>query len=240
MDGRMAEIAKYPRKEGSFEIEQYLFAGQVQPGCWLKSDTVYGDMFCNGLARRTYTLPVFAYLEHVMSIRSETDTEQEYEVIASQGFSRSFSSSFKNELSLSATFDAANVAGKISQMSMTKETVSESTSVRRNLKVSGNGTVMVYQMHIVYAHLMTQGSLFVDDIPDNKHFLSYDDKGRLIGNDLVFLSSVVCDQLIPVRSENAINTLSWKEVVQAVLFDQYEIRPGARRWVFDFSVHNPR
>lgn len=240
MDGRMAEIARYPRKEGSFEIEQYLIAGELRPGCWLKSDTVYGDVFCNGLARGTYTLPVFAYLEHVTTIRSDSNTEHEYEVVASQGFSKSFSSSIKKEFSFSATFDTANVAGKISEMSMTKETVSESTSVRRNLKLSGEGTIMVYQIHIVYAHLMTNGGQFVNEIPHNKHFLSYNDEGRLVGNDLAFLSSVVCDQLVPVKAEHAISPLSWKEVVQAVLFDQYEIRPGARRWMFDFSVHNPR
>ncbi|WP_426809510.1 monalysin family beta-barrel pore-forming toxin [Pseudomonas sp. WOUb67] len=236
MSNRVNEIEQYPLKNGSFEIEQYLIGDELRAGCWIDGDTKYGDVYSGNQNWATYTRPVFAYLQHVATIRSNVQTEHEREVVVCEGFSKSFSKGIEFSIGFSADFGAVNVGAELSAMFSVTETVSSSESIKRGLKVKGEGTIMVYQVHLVYAHHMTSAGILAGLVPHSRHSEIFDSTGRLVREDLTLLSSVVCDQLVPVKLEKSIKPLTWKEVNQAVLFKQYEKEPGARRWTFDYSV----
>ncbi|ANI02025.1 hypothetical protein A210_05120 [Pseudomonas putida SJTE-1] len=236
MSDLMNEISRYPLKRGSFEIEQYLIGDQLHAGCWVDADTTYGDVRCGNYDWATYTRPVFAYLQHVATIRSNVQTEHEREVVVCEGFSKSFSQGVEFKVGFSADFGPANANAELTAMFSVSETVSGSESTKRSLRVKGDGTIMVYQVHMVYAHHMTSAGVLAGYVPYTKSSDIFNDDGRLVRQDITMLSSVVCDQLVPVRNEKSIKPLTWSQVNQAVLFNQFEKAPGARRWTFDFSV----
>jgi len=240
MNNRVDEIAQYPLKRGSYDIEQYLMGDELKAGCWIDGDTAYGDVHCGNQDWATYTRPVFAYLQHVATVRSNVQTEHEREVVVCEGFSKSFSKGVQFTVGFSADFGPVNVGAELSSMFSVTETISRSESIKRALKVKGEGTVMVYQVHLVYAHHLTSAGVLSGQIPYSLFSGAFDKDGRLMREDLTLLSSVVCDQLVPVRLEKSIKPLTWKEVNQAVLFKQYEQEPGARRWTFDFSIAYPK
>ncbi|MBH3430830.1 monalysin family beta-barrel pore-forming toxin [Pseudomonas alkylphenolica] len=236
MSNLIDEVPRYPLKRGSYEIEQYLIGDELKAGCWIDGDTKYGDVHCGNQNWTTYTRPVFAYLQHVATIRSNVQTEHEREVVVCEGFSRNFSKSVQFSVGFSADFGAVNVGAELSAMFSATETISSSESIKRTLKVKGEGTIMVYQVHLVYAHHLTSAGVLGGVVPYTRRADVFDKNGRLMREDLTMLSSVVCDQLVPVELEKSITPLTWKQVNQAVLFNQYEKEPGARRWTFDFSV----
>lgn len=236
MSNLIDEIPRYPLKRGSYEIEQYLIGDELKAGCWVDGDTKYGDVHCDNQNWATYTRPVFAYLQHVATIRSNVQTEHEREVVVCEGFSKSFSKGVQYSVGFSADFGAVNVGAELSAMFSVTETISSSESIKRALKVKGEGTIMVYQVHLVYAHHLTSAGILGGLIPYTRRADIFDKDGRLVREDLTLLSSVVCDQLVPVELEKSIKPLTWKQVNQAVLFNQYEKEPGARRWSFDFSA----
>lgn len=236
MSNPVDEIIQYPLMRGSYEIEQYLIGDELKAGCWIDGDTKYGDVHCGNQDWATYTRPVFAYLQHVATIRSNVQTEHEREVVVCEGFSKSFSKGVEFSVGFSADFGAVNVGAELSAMFSVTETISSSESIKRTLKVKGEGTIMVYQVHLVYAHHLTSAGTLAGMVPYSRHAEIFDNDGRLAREDLTLLSSVVCDQLVPVKMEKSIKPLTWKQVNQAVLFNQYEKAPGARRWAFDFSI----
>ena len=232
----MKEIAGYPRKAGSFEIEQYLFSEGLRPGCWINGETTVADISWAGQNWLTYSCPVFAYLQHVATIRSNVQTEHEREITVSEGFSKSFTESTQATAGFSMNFGPVNVGSELTAMCSVTETISSTHTVKRSLKVKGQGTIMVYQVHLVYAHHVTGAGRLYDALRYAKLFQLVDLDDIMVRDDLVLLSSVVCDQLIPVQLEASIKPLTWREVNQAVLFDQYEREPGSRRWNFNFAV----
>ena len=236
MSGLMDEVSRYPLKRGSFEIEHYLIGDQLKAGCWVDGDTTYGDVTCANRTWATYTRPVFAHLQHVTTIRSNVQTEHQREVVVCEGFSKSFSRGVQFSAGFSADFGRTNVSAELTSMFSVTETVSSSESIKRSLKVKGEGAIMVYQVHMVYAHHLTSAGELASLVPFTRHAEILDHDGRLVREDLTLLSSVVCDQLVPVKLEESIKPLTWSQVNQAVLFTQYEKAPGARRWSFDFSV----
>ena len=236
MTNQIDEIMQYPLMRGSYEIEQYLIGDELKAGCWIEGDTKYGDVHCGNQDWATYTRPVFAYLQHVATIRSNVQTEHEREVVVCEGFSKSFSRGVEFSVGFSADFSAVNVGAEISAMFSVTETISSSQSIKRALKVKGEGTIMVYQVHLVYAHHLTSAGMLAFSVPNSRPAEIFDNDGRRVREDLTLLSSVVCDQLVPVRLEKSIRPLTWKQVTEAVLFKQYEKERGARRWNFDFSV----
>lgn len=76
IDTKMVQQIGYmPEKRGSYEIDNYLLGepGQVlNPGCWVRGRTIYGDMYIWNQNWGTYSVPVFAYLEHVQTASSST------------------------------------------------------------------------------------------------------------------------------------------------------------------------
>lgn len=236
IDAKMVrDIGSFPHKRGSFEIENYLFgeAGSaIQQGCWVLGDTVYGDMVVGPQRWGTYTTPIMAYLAHVATVRVPSKVKHTHEVSVTEGFSTSFTSTTQLNFSLGATFFATAAWGVNTTSSVT-EGISESKTRTEKMEMEGPGVFNLYQMHMVYAHSITSAGMYAPLFQYSKIIKAKGDR-----EDLVVLSSIATDTVVPVLSSNAVAPLGWAEIQQAALMDGYDSGINAGSWVFNFRAYD--
>ncbi|RWU25718.1 monalysin family beta-barrel pore-forming toxin [Pseudomonas alkylphenolica] len=228
------EIGYFPHQKGNYKIENYLFGTsgeEVKPGCWVLGSTVCGDMRIGHQNWMTFSVPVFAYLDHLVTVRVPTKVKHTQELAVTKGYSSSFSTTVETEISLGAGFVTASSASLKLSVSQT-EGVHGSTTRTRKMEMEGPGVFNIYQMHIVYAHCATSAGKYAD-------FFKYSKVREIDGREhLFFLTSIASDTIVPVASGNSCAPLGWEEIQQAVLMDGYDVEQNSGRWLLSFSAIN--
>ncbi|MCP3749792.1 monalysin family beta-barrel pore-forming toxin [Pseudomonas sp. SBB6] len=241
MNKQTPAIAQFPFKEGSYEIDRYLF-GEETPhsGCWIKGNTSYGDVAYGGQSWATYTRPIFAYLVHTDTVIAYDNSEQTREVSITEGLSKSFTASIDQSYGFSVNFGAINIGSEITSSTVYSEVWSESISTKRSLTVKGPNRFFIYQVHIVYAHLMTSAAKLEWLFKYRLLAPIMDRDNRIVRPDMVYLSSVASPQIVPLKHTNAVSPLSWEQINQAVLFDGFQREDVWGKWSFDYTAANRR
>lgn len=225
----------FPYRKGSYEIENYLFGeDDVQAGCWILGDTVYGDVSIARQEWKTYTVPVLAYLSHLDTVRLPSNVEERHDVEVTAGFSQTFSASLEVEVSVSAGFASASVSSGIKSSMGFSSGVSNSSTQKRGITMTGPGRFNIYQMHIVYGHRAKGAGHLADRFEYQR---TLESAGR---NDLFYLSSIATDKVVPVSVEHSVAPLGWAEIQRATLMDGFDPLMNGGRWGIDYSARqNP-
>ncbi|CAK9891032.1 MULTISPECIES: monalysin family beta-barrel pore-forming toxin [Pseudomonas] len=241
MNKKSPAIAQFPFKQGSYEIDRYLFGEDTpQPGCWIKGNTTYGDVAYGGQSWATYTRPIFAYLVYADTVTAYENSEQTREVTITEGLSKSFTASIDQSYGFSINFGAINIGSEITSSTLYNEVWSESISTKRSLTVKGPNRFHIYQVHIVYAHQMTSAAK-LDWLFKYRLLMPLVDKdNRVVRPDIVYLSSVASPQIVPLKHYNAVNPLSWEQINQAVLYEGFQREGVTGKWSFDYTAGNRR
>ncbi|WDY57040.1 monalysin family beta-barrel pore-forming toxin [Pseudomonas sp. PSKL.D1] len=224
----------YERKRGSFEVESHLYGteGEINPGCWVIGDTVYGDMYLGDQNWGTFSRPVFAYLVHLGLARVPSSVTHTEQVSSVEGYSKSFTSALETEVHLGAGFLGSVLGGKLTS-SMT-EGISHSTTKSREIEIVGPGVFHFYQMHMVFAHCLTGAGKFID-------FFKYAQARHVTSRnstDLCILTSIATSSLITVAARNAVKPLEWEEIQAACLMTAYKFPVNNGMWRFNYDAYN--
>lgn len=229
------QIGYMPEKQGSYEIDNYLLGGvgeKINPGCWVRGRTVYGDMHIWNQGWGTYSVPVFAYLEHVKTLRIPQSTKYSHAVELTDGFSTCTTSTSEVEMSLGAGFIMVG-AGGVKLSSSYSEGIHGSTKRTQSFEIQGPGLYSIYQVNMVYAHLATSAGNLCDMF--QYYQIKSDNAGR---EDLVFLTSVATETVLPVSSESSVVPLGWHEIQRAVLMEGYRAADNSGRWLFHGNAYS--
>lgn len=229
------QIGYMPEKRGSYEIDNYLLgeSGQsLNPGCWVRGRTVYGDMRVWNQNWGTYSVPVFAYLDHLQTIRIPSDTKYTHAVEVTEGYSTSVTETMEAEVALGSGFILAG-AGGVKLSSSYTEGIHGSTKRTQSFEIQGPGVYNFYQVHLVFAHLVTSAG-HLDGMFQYSQVKAVEE-GR---EDLCFLTSVASDTVVPVKAESSIKPLGWHEVQMAVLMQGYKLSNNSGRWLFHTNAYH--
>ncbi|WP_433886268.1 monalysin family beta-barrel pore-forming toxin [Pseudomonas vranovensis] len=224
------ESQSYPRLSGSYDIDRYLVGeAQLKTACWVRGQTVYGDIMLMGEKRKAYTVPVMAQLVHVDTIRLPSNVEQQHDVQISKGMSRSFSASVQASFSISSGAGLVNATSELQVGFSVEETWASSTSERQALLLKGPGTFFIYQVHLIYAHVA------IGAAPSVKDAFEFH---RVHDDNLYFFSSVATKTIVPVSKEDAIRPLSWREVNHIGLVEGYDPEFNSGRWAIVYAARD--
>lgn len=231
-ESMIKDIDNFPHKRGSYEIENYLFGsdGAVNAGCWIKDETVYGDMRLGPKDWGTYTTPIMAYLSHLNTVRVPSSVKHIQEVAVTEGYSSTFTSTLEMEVGLGGGFLLSAVGGKLT--SSTSEGIHGSTVNTRKVEMEGPGVFNIYQMHYVYAHCLTSAGNYLDFFKYAKYRQG---KNR---EDLYILTSVATNSTVTVAGKHSIAPLGWDEIQVAALMNGYDVTWNRGRWALDWEAYN--
>lgn len=238
IDTKMVQQIGYmPEKRGSYEIDNYLLGepGQVlNPGCWVRGRTIYGDMYIWNQNWGTFSVPVFAYLEHVQTVRIPSATKYTHAVEITEGFSSSVSHTTEAELSVGSGFVLLGAGGVKLSNSYT-EGVHGSNKRTESYEIQGPGVYNFYQVNMVFAHKATSAGHLESMFQYSQ--VATDGSGR---EDLCFLTSIATDTVVPVATDSSISPLGWHEIQKAVLMENYKASDNSGHWLFyPNAYHKP-
>lgn len=217
------EIRNLPFKEGTYEIDRYLFAeGASSYGCWVQGMTVEGDVSYLGSSWNVLTRPIFAYLEYLKPLVNKLSVEQTFKVTTHQGMSKSYATAVSKTYGAGIKLGAIKLGADIIEASVYGEAFSESSTDECSLAVPARETNYVYQVNMVYAHKMLAGGKLKRAADDNLVDLVVDDYDRVVRQDLVFLTSFATQKIVMLPSADSINPFSWEQIKKAVLFEGYQ------------------
>lgn len=228
------QIGFMPEKHGSYEIDNYLLGetGKVlNPGCWVRGRTIYGDMWIWNQNWGTYSVPVFAYLEHAQTVRIPSATKYTHAVEVTEGYSSSVTQTTEAEISVGSGFVMLGAGGVKLSNSYT-EGVHGSNKRTESYEIQGPGVYNFYQVHMVFAHKATSAGHLNDLFQYSK--VAKDGSGR---EDLCFLTSIATDTVVTVPTDSSISPLGWHEIQRAVLMENYEASDNSGRWLFHASAY---
>ncbi len=223
-----------PEKRGSYEVDNYLLGevGKVlNPGCWVRGSTVYGDMWIGNQNWGTYSVPVFAYHEHVQTVRIPGASKYTQSLEVTEGFSLSVTEITEAELALGSGFVALGGGGMKLSTSYT-EGVHGSSKRTASYEIQGPGIFNFYQVHMVFAHKATSAAHLSGLFQYCQ--IAKDGSGR---EDLCFLTSIATDSVVTVVADASIAPLGWHEVQRAVLMENYNASKNGGRWLFHSNAY---
>nr|WP_314877599.1 monalysin family beta-barrel pore-forming toxin [uncultured Pseudomonas sp.] len=232
---KMIEQISYemPEKQGSYDIDNYLLGGAEQapnPGCWVRGRTIFGDMWIGNQNWATFSVPVFAYLEHIQTVRLPSDSTYNRAVEIVQGFSSSVTHTTEIEVSLGTGFIKAGAGGMKLSSSYT-DGIHGSTKRTESFKLQGPGQYNFYQVNVVYAHL-AESAGGLSPLFEYSQVKQHDEARE----DLCFLTSIATDTIVPVLSSDSIEPLGWHEIQRAVLMKSYDASDNSGHFVFHLSA----
>ena len=236
IDRKVVEQISYmPEKRSSYEIDNYLLGEtgkSLNPGCWVRGGTIYGDMWIWNQNWGTYSVPVFAYLEHMQTVRVPNATKYTHAVEVTEGFSSSVTQTSEVELSVGGGFVALG-SGGVKLSSSYTEGIHGSNKRMESFEIQGPGIYNFYQMHMVFAHKATSAGHLNELFRYSQ--VATDESGR---EDLCFLTSIATDTVVPVAVDSSIKPLGWHEIQRAVLMDNYKASDNSGRWLFHSSAYH--
>jgi hypothetical protein len=225
---------QYPTKRGDYEIQTYLldYNGPKQ-GCWVDGETVYGNIYIGDQNWGTYTRPVFAYLQYIDTTSIPQNVTQQYGYEETKGHTRSFEVSVSTKYSVGGAIDIVNVSSEISVGFTASEAWSTTSSASRSTTLTGPGTFVTYQIMMVYAHNATSAGRKCSGA------FEYNKKSDVGGrSDLYYLSAIALDKSVVVDSSKAINPLTWNQIQQQVLMQNYNPDTNSGHFGFDWSAYS--
>lgn len=228
---KLPSDSRYPIKRGSYEIDNYLFAGrELQPAAWVEGRTLYGDIQIDHQAWATFSRPVFAYLSFVDTFQC-FEQKSRAEAMVSIGYGTSFRQGLRVDYRVAPAIDRVNTLSELSTGFEPRQAWSMAPAVVRTIPLRGPGKFVAYQLQLVYAHCARSAAGRLASV---FHYHQQALKGKQ--RDLWYLSEIATSKVVVVPAQQAISALGWDAVQRIVLLEGYRAADNSGRWSMDFSA----
>ncbi|RWU25325.1 monalysin family beta-barrel pore-forming toxin [Pseudomonas alkylphenolica] len=199
--------------KGSYSIEKYLFgSSEPKPGCWVKGQTVVGNMTIAGRVVKCFTRPIYAYLVYCGAAKGSSNDVY----IQRQAFSTGFSTHFLSDLAMPFAFPPA--VERVNGLSQIVSGVPATTlwaapgQIFEDIYLDGVEPYAVYQVHMAYVHRPLADSLKMVKADPGIASVFCE-----AGGQSVLVSSVALVRGFAIQARHAVDPLEWGTIKTRVL-----------------------